>query len=166
MTSEPSGRLVTTERGRDLIITRELRAPIGEVWANLTESERTARWYGPWTGEAGPGRTIKVQMSFEEGEPWMEMRVEACEPPHRLLISAVEQAGSWLLEVQLVARGAVTELVFTHHLSGAYELEMLSQIGPGWEYYLDMFEAARTGADRPEFGDYYPAFAAYYDTLA
>ncbi|WP_194814085.1 SRPBCC family protein [Nocardia sp. XZ_19_385] len=165
MTTQPTGRLLTTDAGRDLILTRTYRAPIADVWASLTEPDRTARWYGPWTGEAGPGRNIKVQMTFEEGQPWMEMHIEACEPPHRLEVSATDEAGSWLLEVQLTQQNDTTEFRFIQHLTTDH-LGMVSQVGPGWEYYLDMFGAAHTGANRPEFSDYYPAFAEYYENLA
>ncbi|MEV0762616.1 SRPBCC family protein [Nocardia sp. NPDC050435] len=165
MTTRPTGRLLGTDTGHDLVLTRTYRAPIEDVWASLTESERTARWYGPWTGEAGPGRNIKVQMSFEEGAPWTEMHIDACEPPRRLQISATDDMGAWLLEVELTERDGITEFRFVQHLTDD-KLGMLGQIGPGWEYYLDMFEAARTGADRPEFSDYYPAQEEYYANLA
>ncbi|WP_198958148.1 MULTISPECIES: hypothetical protein [Amycolatopsis] len=39
--------------------------------------------------------------------------------------------------------------------------EGIGEIGPGWEYYLDLLVAARTGAPRPEFTDYYPAVKPY-----
>ncbi|MEV6276408.1 SRPBCC family protein [Nocardia sp. NPDC051832] len=165
MTIQPTGRLHTTDAGHDLVLTRTYRAPIEDVWMSLTEPDRTARWYGPWTGEAGPGRTIKVQMSFEEGQPWTDMRIEVCEPPHRLEVSATDEAGSWLLEVQLTQQSDTTEFRFIQHLRGD-QLGMVPQIGAGWEYYLDMFGAAHTGVDRPDFGDYYPALAEYYEDLA
>ncbi|GAB2633901.1 SRPBCC family protein [Nocardia goodfellowii] len=165
MTKQPTGLLLATDAGHDLILTRTYRAPIGDVWASLTEPDRTARWYGPWTGEAAPGRNIKVQLSFEEGRPWTEMRVEACEPPHRLAVSATDEAGSWLLEVLLTEQNGTTEFRFIQHLADD-KLDMAPQVGPGWEYYLDMFEAAHTGsASRPDFGDYYPAMAQYYEDL-
>jgi hypothetical protein len=72
MNPTPTGRLVRTPEGRDLVITRTFRAPIEDVWASITEPERTARWFGPWSGEAGPGKTIRYTMAFEEGGPEME----------------------------------------------------------------------------------------------
>jgi hypothetical protein len=38
-------------------------------------------------------------------------------------------------------------------------------VGPGWEYYLDNLVASRDGAPLPDFDDYYPAQAAYYESL-
>jgi hypothetical protein len=41
----------------------------------------------------------------------------------------------------------------------------IAEIGPGWEYYLDMLVAARDGAPLPSFDDYYPAMKPYFDEL-
>jgi len=70
----PGGRLVGTPEGVDLVITRTFNAPIEDVWASITEPERTARWWGAWTGEPGPGRTIRYTMAFEQGAPAADMR--------------------------------------------------------------------------------------------
>lgn len=163
MTPEPTGRLRTTPSGYDLVLTRTYRASANDVWASVTEPERTARWFGPWRGEAGPGRTIEVQMAFEESAPWCPMRIEACEPPRRLAVSMEDEAGSWLLELLLTETDGTTELQLIHHLAST---DQLGATGPGWEYYLDMLTAARSGGPRPDFEDYYPAQKAYYDSLA
>ncbi|MEV0027531.1 SRPBCC family protein [Nocardia sp. NPDC050793] len=162
MTKRPTGRLLPADQGRDLVLTRTYRAPVEDVWASLTESDRTARWFGAWTGKAGPGRTVKVQMAYEEDQPWMEMTIDACEPPHRLALSAIDDAGSWFLDVRLTETDGVTELRFTQHLRTDAEIAQAPQVGPGWEYYMDMFGAALEGAERPNFDDYYPSMAEYY----
>ncbi|WP_280377272.1 SRPBCC family protein [Nocardia wallacei] len=166
MTPKPTGRLLAAEQGRDLVLTRTYRAPVDDVWASVTESDRTARWFGPWTGEPGPGRTIKVQMAFEEEQPWMDMHIDACEPPHRLGVSAVDDYGAWRLELELTESGGVTELRFVHHLLTADEIAQVSHVGPGWEYYLDLLGAARDGTPHLDFADYFPGMAGYYEDLA
>jgi uncharacterized protein YndB with AHSA1/START domain len=55
MNPTPGGRLVRTPTGRDLVLIRRFRAPIEDVWASITESDRTARWFASWTGDAAPG---------------------------------------------------------------------------------------------------------------
>ncbi|GAA3449219.1 SRPBCC family protein [Dactylosporangium matsuzakiense] len=154
MSPTPTGRLF----GNDLVLTRTFRAPIDDVWASVTEPDRTARWYGPWKGEAGPGRTIQVQMVQEEGQPWSDMTIDACEPPRRLALAA----GEWHLELELTERGGVTELRFTQHLTGA-EGAGVEDIGPGWEFYLDALVAAREDGPKPDFDDYYPSMKGYYE---
>lgn len=43
MNPTPTGRVVRTSSGYDLVVTRRFSAPIDDVWAGVTESERTAR---------------------------------------------------------------------------------------------------------------------------
>jgi uncharacterized protein YndB with AHSA1/START domain len=156
MSRTPTGRLF----GTDLVLTRTFPAPAEDVWASLTDPERTARWFGPWEGDAAPGRTIKVQMAYEEGRPWMDLTVQACEPPHRLAVSALDEAGSWHLDLVLTETEGRTELRFTQHLTGT---EGVGEVGPGWEYYLDMLVAAREGTPPPTFDDYYPSMKDHYE---
>jgi uncharacterized protein YndB with AHSA1/START domain len=158
MTSTPTARLF----GTDLVLTRSFRAPVDDVWDSVTDPARTARWFGPWEGDAAPGRTIKVQMAYEDPAGWMDMRIDACEPPHRLALSARDESGNWLIELVLTDRDGVTELRFVQHLE---TLDGIGEIGPGWEYYLDMLVASRDGTPQPSFDDYYPAMRGYFESL-
>lgn len=164
MTPVPTGRLFHTGSGADLVLSRTFHAPMEDVWASVTESERTARWFGPWEGDAAPGRTIKVQLSFEEQTPWTDMRVDVCEPPRRLAVSTTSDAGSWHLELLLAEVGGATELRLVQHLE---KVDEIGEIGPGWEFYLDLLVASREEDPpaRPEFGDYYPAQKEYFQSL-
>jgi uncharacterized protein YndB with AHSA1/START domain len=159
MNPTPAGRLVRTPQGRDLVIVRTFRAPIEDVWASITEPERTARWWGPWTGEPGPGRTIRYTMAFEAEGPASEMLIEACEPPRHLAVRAINDYGDWRLEAHLSESGGVTEMRFTQHLDAETNV---GDVGPGWEYYLDNLVASRTGDPMPDFNDYYPSQKQYY----
>ncbi|UVS78536.1 SRPBCC family protein [Actinokineospora sp. UTMC 2448] len=154
----PTGRLF----GTDLVLTRTFRAPAEDVWASVTEPERTARWFGAWEGEARPGATIKVQLGFEDGAPWCETRIEECAAPTRLALSMTDEAGSWRLEVLLTETGGTTELKLVHHLEN---VDSVGEVGPGWEYYLDLLVASRDGTPQPSFDDYYPAMKPYFENL-
>jgi uncharacterized protein YndB with AHSA1/START domain len=156
MSPTPTGRLF----GNDVVLTRTFRAPIADVWASLTDPDRTARWYGPWKGDAAPGRTIQVQMAYEEGRPWTEMVIDACEPPRRLSLKADNDYGSFHMEMELAETGGVTELRFTHHLT---DRDTVGDFGPGWEYYLDALVASRDGLPMPEFDDYYPSMKGHFE---
>ncbi|MEO3826926.1 SRPBCC family protein [Actinomadura sp. B10D3] len=160
---KPTARLLRTGTGSDLVLTRTFRAPITDVWASVTDPERTARWFGPWKGDAAPGKTIRVQMAFEEQEPWMDMHIDACEPPERLALSASDEYGDWFLELLLEEADGVTRLRFVQHLDSTDEI---GEVGPGWEYYLDMLVAARDGSPGPNFDDYYPAMKPHFTELA
>ncbi|WP_066360989.1 SRPBCC family protein [Herbidospora mongoliensis] len=152
----PTGRLV----GHDLRLTRTFKASAADVWASVTESDRTARWFGPWRGDADP--MIQVQLTSEEGAPWTDMRVEACEPPRRLVLSSVDEHGAWHLELIVTETDGVTELLFVQHLT---DVTGVGDIGPGWEFYLDALVASREDAPAPEWDSYYPAMKPYYDGL-
>jgi uncharacterized protein YndB with AHSA1/START domain len=158
MNPTPNGRLF----GKDLVLTRTFRAPVADVWASITESERTARWYGPWRGEAAPGNTIEIQMVHEEGAPWTRMTIDACEPPRRLALSAVDDYGSWYLDLTLTETAGVTELRFTQH---DVDPDGLGEVGPGWEFYLDALACARDDRPAPVFDDYYPSMKEHYAAL-
>lgn len=155
MTSAPTGRL----DGTDLVLTRTFDLPAAELWAELTAPDRTARWFGTWTGEGAPGKTIKVQMAYEDGKPWFDLRIDACEPQRRLVVSSTDEAGDWHLELLLSSPSpSTTELRFIHHLTGT---DGIGSIGPGWEYYLDLL----AGVPSPSFDDYYPSMQQYYEAL-
>ncbi|MGP4023972.1 SRPBCC family protein [Actinomadura sp. 3N407] len=163
MTPTPTGRLIATATGSDLQMTREFKAPIEDVWASITEPERTARWFAHWSGDGRPGATVRLTMTHEEGRPESDMTIIACEPPRRLEVEAVDEYGRWHLEARLEEAGGVTTLTFLHHLDPETEL---ATTGPGWEYYLDMLSASITGAPHPAFDDYYPGQHAYYEGLS
>jgi uncharacterized protein YndB with AHSA1/START domain len=163
MNPPPSAQLFTTAEGNDLVLTRTFRASVEDVWASVTEPERTARWFGPYRGERAPGSTIEVQMAFEDPPVWCDMSIDVCVPPRRLAVSMIDDAGVWRLELLLAESGGVTELRLIQHLETT---DGLGEIGPGWEYYLDMLVAAREAVAVPDFGDYYPAMKGYFEELA
>jgi uncharacterized protein YndB with AHSA1/START domain len=162
MTPDPGGRLIPTADGLDLVIVRTFKAPIEDVWASITESERTARWWGAWRGVPGPGRTIRYKMVFEGEGPESEMLIEACEPPTHLAVRSLGDF-DWRLEAHLSEFNGVTELRFTHHLDAKVNV---GDVGPGWEFYLDNLVASRVGGSMPNWNDYYPSQKAYYAALA
>ncbi|MFY2787779.1 SRPBCC domain-containing protein [Rhodococcus sp. MALMAid1271] len=159
MAPTPTGTLRKLDTGFALELTRTIDGPREDVWASLTQSSRTALWFGPW--ERISDSAIRVTMTFEEGEPASTMSVDACEPPHHLAVRTTDE-GTWPLDVRLSERGDVTDLVLVHRCATT---EGLGEIGPGWEYYLDMLIASRTNAPLPSFGDYYPAQQEYYSSL-
>jgi uncharacterized protein YndB with AHSA1/START domain len=159
----PTGTVVRTTLGADLTLTRTYAAPIADVWASVTEPERTARWFGAWRGEAGPGRTVQVQMAFEESAPWLDVVIEACTPPSHLVIAFAGDVGGSRLELALSEAEGTTTLRFTDHRDST---EAVGDYGCGWEWYLDGLTAVRQGHDRPGFDDYHAALKGPYDALA
>ena len=158
---QPSGRVETRDGQHVLIQTREFKAPIEDVWAAVTESDRLARWIGRWDGDPTSG-SVKFQMLFEEGHAGEVMEIRRCDPPHALHVTARQGDEAWLLDVDLAHAGGVTTLTLTHI---GVTSEHAEGVGPGWEYYLDRMVDAETGGDPAERDferDYYPAMSSYY----
>ena len=51
----PTGRREERHGETFLVFERTFRAPIEDVWAAVTESDRLARWIGEWTGDPSTG---------------------------------------------------------------------------------------------------------------
>ena len=163
MSPTPTGRVVPTADGRDLVLTRRFAGSVEDVWASITESERTARWFGSWVGEPGAGNTITITLVAEEGEPTTEAHIDVCDPPHHLALTTSDAMGTWRLEAFVRAVDGGAELEFVHHLSPEAPV---GDVGPGWEFYLDRLVASVVGDPLPEFDDYHPAQVAYYGAAA
>ena len=160
----PTGEVVVTSEGVDLVLSRSYAAPIADVWASVTEPERTARWFGRWRGEAGPGRTVQVQMSFEgDDPPWSDVHIDDCTPPEHLAVTVTDDGAGWRLELRLAESDGVTTLLLIDHRGSA---DGVGDFGCGWEWYLDGLSAFRDGSERPSFEDYYPALKEPYEQLA
>ena len=165
MTANATGHYETRD-GQDLIVlTRTFRAPISDVWAAVTESDRLSRWFGTWSGEPTSG-CVQVRMNAEgEDVPEETFVIQTCEPPHHLAVRTGQGEDAWDLALELTQSAGVTTLEFTQVIDNPAVLE---SVGPGWEYYLDRLVAAQTGADPSAIDfdrDYYPALSSYYTSL-
>ncbi|WP_449283196.1 SRPBCC family protein [Leucobacter sp.] len=159
--AEATGKLVRTERGVDLVLVRSLALPVDEAWAYLTESELTEQWFGPWEGDGRAGGAVRVRMRFEDHEPAISIRIIACEALERLVLKADDEVGGWHMELRLEEDGDDALLTLVHHLDDD-GVDGVGEIGPGWEYYLDLLIAATEGTERPGFDQYYPSLREAY----
>jgi uncharacterized protein YndB with AHSA1/START domain len=160
MTPTPTGQVIPTAIGRDLVLERVLPGSVDDAWASITESDRLARWFCTWTGEPRVGATLELTLVAEEGDAKSQAEILACEPPTHLVVSTHDQGGTWLLEATLTPIDSNhTRLRFVHHLDEGVKSE---EVGPGWEYYLDALVAAMDGNPMPSFDDYWPSLASAY----
>jgi uncharacterized protein YndB with AHSA1/START domain len=165
MSKQPTGTIETVAGRRRLVITREFRAPIEDVWAAVTEPERLARWIGTFTGDPARG-SVTFRMTAEDGAPEEEMEIRECDPPGRLAVTSHVGDEQWHLDIDLAERDGVTTLTFAQPGIDPVAAE---SVGPGWEYYLDRLVAAQTGGDvdAVDFDrDYYPAMLEHYRAQA
>lgn len=164
MQPAPTGRVLRTgPYAYDLILTRSFPESAQALWPGLTDPAQTARWIGRWEGTAFQGRTIGLQLLYEDGEPISQTRITECTAPEHLQLLVEDEYGRWDLELYLREILGGTQLDFIHHLEDPAAAE---GIGPGWEYYLDRLVATRSGMQPPDFADYYPAQGPYFTAQA
>jgi uncharacterized protein YndB with AHSA1/START domain len=166
MPARATGRAGTRDGRAAVLFDRTFTAAPEQVWAAVTESDRLARWIGPWSGDPASG-SVTLQMSAEGDDlPGTRYEIDRCEPPRGLTVRAVDEAGGWNLAVDLHHEDGVTTLTFSQLIDDAAALE---SIGPGWDWYLDRLVAAESGHDVSALDferDYYPALGEHYRRVA
>ena len=164
ITPRPTGRREERDGESYLVFERTFRAPIDDVWAAVTESERLGRWIGVWTGDPAAG-SVTFRMTAEVDDVDDEtIWIDECVPPRRLVMRSaqpVEDDQLWAWQVDLTETDGVTTLTFAQ---GVTDTELAESVGPGWDYYLDRLVAAHAGDDVAaiDFDAYYPAFKEHY----
>ena len=123
-----------------------------DVWAALTDPDRTARWIGTYEGERAAGATGRFTMTAEEGAPSEELTVVECTECSRLVL---EWPGNgWRVELDLVAQRGGTTLIFVQRLADA---AAAPDVAAGWHWYLDRFDAEISGTEPPADWDAFVA---------
>ena len=162
-----TGRRETRDGLDWLVLTRTFRAPVDDVWAAVTESDRLARWLGSWEGDPSEGR-VALRMLYEGEDVTPEVfEIHECDVPRRLLVSSrmpAEEGGpplEWRIRLDLAESDGITTLVFAQSVPVP---TLADSMGPGWDYYLDRLVAVESGADPAmiDFDDYYPVLAEHY----
>ena len=158
----PTGRIDRDQNGKvRLLLTRDFRAPIEDVWAAVTEPGRLERWIGTFTGDPASGR-VAFRMTAEGDGPAQDVEIVVCDPPRLLVLRLHSAEQPWRLELALSEAHGVTQLSFTQVDIDPVEAE---SVAPGWEYYLDRLVAAEADGDMAAIDfdrDYYPAMVEHY----
>lgn len=157
MGTAPTG--TRTETG--MAITRRFDSPVAETWAWITEPDRTAQWFGRWSGDPTSGQ-VEVQLAAEEGAPTSTTEILECTAPRRLV---TRNEMGWVVALDVAADGAGSVLTLTQDMDDA---ALAADVGPGWEFYLDRLVAAREGRDVEAISfepDYVPGLSAHYRAL-
>lgn len=119
---------------------------IDDLWDACTQPERLARWIADVSGDLRLGGEFDaIFTSGWEGSG----RVEACEPPRRLLVSTWE-AGSTdedVIEVTLTPNGDRTLLVIENR---GVPLGQIAEHGAGWQVHAEDLAAHLAGTERSD----------------
>lgn len=135
---------------------RELDGTANELWQWFADSEKTAQWIGPFSGDPATGE-VALTMTAEESGPPMPVTIKKCVPDEQLVVDA----GMWVPEMR-VEDGAIELLHAIEDAEGA------ASIGPGWEFYMDRLAVAYRGEDVVAVDletDYYPVMSDYFTAL-
>ena len=118
---------------------------IDDVWSALTDPSRLGRWYGELEGDLRLGGEYRAHL-FASG--WEGTgRVEACEPPQRLLvrIKDADSSDEQVIEVMLTADGDQTIVVWEER---GMPLNLLSAYGAGVQLHVDDLADHLAGRER------------------
>lgn len=166
MTDEPTaatpatsarGTVIRDDEGVRLEFVRELPYSIDRVWACLSESDELDGWFGSWTGDPTSG---EVQLKFHESPEPGPVQIISCQAPTTLSVVVPSPDRPWPLTVTLASAGSeTTTLTFTHRLAEPYDA---TNVGAGWQYYLDRLTAHLNGEVPTSDFDPYLAVAHTY----
>jgi uncharacterized protein YndB with AHSA1/START domain len=117
---------------------------IDDLWSALTDPLRLARWLGEIDGDLRQGGEFRARY-FASG--WEGIcRVEVCEPPQRLLISAKSpDEPDGLVEATLTADGDHTILVIEDH---GVPQDQIAAYGAGNQIHIEDLAAYLAGRER------------------
>ena len=141
---------------------------IDDLWQAVTDPDRLTRWYGQVEGDLSPGGEFRTYVADAEIEG--TGRVEACEPPRRLLVTTRETEESYqdgqgvppfdeAVEVTLTADGEQTLLVIEVR---GMPLDKIAFYGAGWQVHAEHLAAYLAGRDHGDtearWGELVPAY--------
>ena len=156
--TSPGSRILGSMRSADgkgvVRIEDRYDTDVDDLWAALTDPGRLARWYGQVEGDLRPGGEFRLYIESADLEG--TGRVEACEPPRRLLVTTRETDESWrkgrgappydeVIEATLTADGDQTVLVIEVR---GMPLDRVAFYGAGWQIHAENLAAYLAGRER------------------
>jgi uncharacterized protein YndB with AHSA1/START domain len=132
---------------------------IDDLWSALTDPLRLARWIGEVAGDLRLGGEYRYHFyaSGSEGTG----RVEACEPPRRLLLA--HGVGEHVIEVTLAADGDQTILAWEER---GMPLDHLAAYGAGIQVHVEDLAAHLAGRERCDADARWDELQPAYEDLA
>ena len=145
---------------------------IEDLWSALTDPRRLAGWHGQVEGDLRLGGEFRLYLEADDVES--TGRVEACEPPRRLLVTTRETDESWrrgqgvppfdsTIEATLTADGGQT--ILSIEASGM-PLDVIAFFGAGWQIHAENLAAYLAGRERGDTEARWDALVPPYQDLA
>jgi uncharacterized protein YndB with AHSA1/START domain len=157
--NERLGEVTELPEGVRLQFRRSWPDPVEDVWAALTDPDRTLRWIGSYEGERRVGGTGTFTMTHEEEVSGESMRIVECDEPRRLVVEWQNELG-WRVELDLTEDDGRTVLLFTQLFPAG---SSVTDYALGWHWYLDKFGAEVSGSTPPgSWDDFLAAIGPAY----
>ena len=135
---------------------------VDDLWSALTDPRRLARWIGEVEGDLRLGGEFHFHF-FASGSEGTG-RVEACEPPRRLLLTmALGQPDEDVIEATLTADGSRTVLVWEER---GMPLDLLAAYGAGVQIHVEDLAAYLAGRERVDAATRWDKLQHAYQDLA
>ena len=145
---------------------------INDLWTAITDPARLARWHGRVEGDLRLGGAFRLSLEADDVES--TGRVEACEPPRRLLVTTRETDESYrkgqgvppfdaTIAVTLTAGGDQTLLVL--EVTGI-PWHVLAAYGAGWQIHAEHLAAYLAGREPGDTEARWHELVPLYQTLA
>jgi uncharacterized protein YndB with AHSA1/START domain len=165
--ARPGTRIVGSLRSADgkgvVRVEDRYDTDIDDLWSALTDPGRLARWFGQVEGDLRPGGQFRLYL---EASGWDGTgRVEACEPPRRLLVTTKEVTEPYdkAVEATLTADGDQTILVI--EVQGM-PLDKIAFYGAGWQIHAENLAAYLAGRERGDTEGRWDELVPPYQDLA
>jgi uncharacterized protein YndB with AHSA1/START domain len=165
-----SGRILGSLRSADgkgvVRMQDRFDTDIDDLWSALTDPRRLARWYGEVEGDLRPGGEFRARVT-DAGE--RTGRVDACEPPQRLLLTLRDpdpqpgQPDQTVIEAQLTADGDQTVLVVEDR---GIPLHLLAAYGTGVQIHIENLAAHLAGREHGDADARWDELLPAYEELA
>ena len=165
--ARPGNRIVGSLRSADGVgvvrVEDRYDTDIDDLWSALTDPGRLARWFAQIDGELRPGGEFRM---YVDASGWEGTgRVEACEPPSRLLVTTKEISEPYhkTVEATLTAEGDHTVLAIEVR---GIPLDKIAFYGAGWQIHTEDLAAYLAGRERGDTEARWDELVPPYQDLA
>lgn len=132
--AQAQGYTQQLDSGIRVLVERTLPYQLEDIWAIFTTAEGLEKWIGILRGGKASGDlTFSMVDQGQEANP-AAVKIHYCRAPFELSISTESEYGNWHLGIELARAHGATAVKFIHDLGPNDDP---SNIGPGWEYYME-----------------------------
>jgi uncharacterized protein YndB with AHSA1/START domain len=142
--ASPGTRILGSLRSADgagvVRIEDRYETDIDDLWSAISDPVRLARWHGQIEGDLHPGGEFRLYLEADDIDS--TGRIDACEPPRRLVVTTRETDESYRKGQGLTPDGDQTVLVLEVR---GMPLDKIAFFGAGWQIHAENLAAYLAG---------------------